>query len=60
MIDNRPTETERSQGNLGQNMAKQEKTSHEKLDHMSGDQKSRAPDKQPDKQKERKGQKKSR
>jgi len=56
MTDNRPTETERSQGNLGQNMAKQEKTSHEKLDHMSGDQKSRAPDKQ----KERKGQKESR
>ena len=56
MTDNRPTETERAPGNLGQNIAKQEKTSHEKLDNMSGDQKSLARDEQ----KEQKGPKKAR
>jgi hypothetical protein len=45
MTDNRPSEKDRSQGNLGQKVAEQEKTSDEKLEHM-GDKPSRPSDKQ--------------
>ena len=56
MTDNRPPEKDRSQGNLGQKVAEQEKASDAKLEHMGGDQKSRPSDKR----KERKEQKKAR
>jgi hypothetical protein len=55
MTDNRPSEKHRSQGNLGQKVAEEEKTSHDKIEHM-GDDTSR----QSDKPKERKEQTKSR
>lgn len=34
MTDNRPPQKDRSQGNLGQKVAEDEKTSDEKLEHM--------------------------